>query len=355
MQKLQFANCHVFQASMQQIIWTYRNWHGVQILRHLDFAEQHEKRIRELKELLPAIELENWKYPSVDELLGLTSSWRNGSWRRKDDTRGDSRPTSRRLRKAQFVGQSDWAAIGGGLQADIQGSEGTIFNHLVQEVQSICPHRSRSDCVLPRKRFAPHGKKEPCAISDDDARPRSSARLHCDSVVRWDMVRSRAEEAQRPRVVSFTIVSGLLWCIIYFCLRLTCCLSINVLQQNIQVGWCYLRSEPLKRHSRPPLHCGPKCWEKPKMHSHQIWTLYVFPFSRYCGSTSVAILPVLWQKINFCENWLEFTWNSGSTLLNFKILALLCFDNNTAENIDCKLQNKQRWAAQVIKVAPQVF
>jgi len=43
-------------------------------IKKFEFLEQHEKRIRELKDLLPVIELENWRYPSVDELLGLTSS-----------------------------------------------------------------------------------------------------------------------------------------------------------------------------------------------------------------------------------------------------------------------------------------
>ncbi|XP_076824471.1 uncharacterized protein LOC143470304 isoform X2 [Clavelina lepadiformis] len=34
----------------------------------------HEKRVKELKELLTKIEDENWKYQPIDELLGLASS-----------------------------------------------------------------------------------------------------------------------------------------------------------------------------------------------------------------------------------------------------------------------------------------
>jgi len=35
--------------------------------------EQDEKRIKELKDWLPKLEEDNWKYRPVDELLGLTS------------------------------------------------------------------------------------------------------------------------------------------------------------------------------------------------------------------------------------------------------------------------------------------
>ena len=35
---------------------------------------------------------------------------------------------------------------------------------------------------------------------------------------------------------------------------------------------------------RQVFYSWPKCWNKPKMHSHYIWRFHTFPFSRYCSS-----------------------------------------------------------------------
>ena len=42
--------------------------------------------------------------------------------------------------------------------------------------------------------------------------------------------------------------------------------------------------EVLKRYLIQVFLSWSKCWEKLKIHSHQIWTFYVLPFSRYCSS-----------------------------------------------------------------------
>ena len=70
----------------------------------------------------------------------------------------------------------------------------------------------------------------------------------------------------------------------------------------------------LKGHSSQVFHSGLKCWDKPKIHSHQIWSFDAFLFSRYYSLKlavssyfSVAILSVSWQKIKF--------WKAGLHLL----------------------------------------
>ena len=90
----------------------------------------------------------------------------------------------------------------------------------------------------------------------------------------------------------------------------------------------------LKGLSGQVFHFWPKCWEQPKMHSYQIWTFYVYPFSRYCSSKLTILLLLqcchfvsMWQKINF--------WKVGLNLLEKQLIynsdPLLCPDNDAAE------------------------
>ena len=48
----------------------------------------------------------------------------------------------------------------------------------------------------------------------------------------------------------------------------------------------------LNGHSSHVFYSWPKCWDKPKMHYHQIWSFYTFLFSRYC-SWKLPILVLL--------------------------------------------------------------
>ena len=96
---------------------------------------------------------------------------------------------------------------------------------------------------------------------------------------------------------------------------------------------CCIKILAVKKNSSQVFYCWSKCWEKPEMHSYQIWIFYVLPFSRYCSLKLKIFLllqcsPVLWQKDNFR--------NVGLNLLEKQLIynsnPLLCFDNNTAEN-----------------------
>ena len=46
----------------------------------------------------------------------------------------------------------------------------------------------------------------------------------------------------------------------------------------------------LKGHSSQVFHCWLKFWDKPKVHSLQIWSFYVLLFSRYCCSKLTIFL-----------------------------------------------------------------
>ena len=87
--------------------------------------------------------------------------------------------------------------------------------------------------------------------------------------------------------------------------------------------------------------CWPKCWNKPKMPTHQIWTFYVRLFSKHCSLklTNFLLLlrgglEALWQKVKI--------WKAGFHLQYFKssyytVLydsgSLLCFGNSSALNL----------------------
>ena len=91
-------------------------------------------------------------------------------------------------------------------------------------------------------------------------------------------------------------------------------LSRLILQQT----WCKFS----KRAIKWSFSLWSKYWEKSKMHSHQIWTYYVLPFSRYCNSklTIFLLLQCCYFAYNetedlFMEGWREITWKTTNLQL----------------------------------------
>ena len=71
--------------------------------------------------------------------------------------------------------------------------------------------------------------------------------------------------------------------LVTFCLALIICSSSPFLSEVFVQHYCasrclmffIIKKKKLKGHSSQNFHCWPKCWGKPKMHYHQIWTFYV--------------------------------------------------------------------------------
>ena len=102
---------------------------------------------------------------------------------------------------------------------------------------------------------------------------------------------------------------------------------------------CLPYSVHLNEHSSQVFHFRPKCWEKPKMYSHQVLTFSRFQdiavqSSQFSSYFSVAILPVLWQILPVLWQKINF-WHVGLNLFEKQVIynsdPLLCFDNNSAK------------------------